>query len=427
MAYGITPSPNGRRLQNLILAADYLHSHVLHFYQLAALDFVDVKAVLGYTGASATLRHLRSWVEKALDRKDAFPAAPFLPRYEAQDYLADAEANVALLAHYAEALEIRRVCHEMGAVFGARLPHSTAIVPGGCTETPTIDRVLLYTSRLKRVAAFLQNVYLPDLLAVAKAFPGYFEIGRGPGNFLCYGVFENDEAGNRFLRPGVLLDGRWEALDAERIAEEVASSRFSSASGLHPSAGETVPAASKPGAYSWIKSPRYGEKVVEVGALARVLTNYHCAETPWVKQEVDAALAPLGLTPDKLPSVLGRHLARGLESLWLARQAFRWLDELELGGPPSRDFTIPSTAAGYGLTEAPRGALGHWLAIKDYRIERYQCIVPTTWNCSPRDDRGQPGPVEQALAGTKINQRLQPIEVGRIVRSFDPCIACAVH
>jgi ferredoxin hydrogenase large subunit/hydrogenase large subunit len=167
MAFGIAPNRNGRLLQNLILAANYLQSHVLHFYHLAALDFVDVAAVLKYSGDNRLLVGLKTWVEKALARKDVFPAAPFLPRYDAR-YVEDLDENMALLAHYVEALEVRKLCHEMGAVFGARMPHATALVPGGCTQVPTIERVLGYTSRLKKVMAFIRDVYLPDLLSIPR-------------------------------------------------------------------------------------------------------------------------------------------------------------------------------------------------------------------------------------------------------------------
>jgi Ni,Fe-hydrogenase I large subunit len=146
-----------------------------------------------------------------------------------------------------------------------------------------------------------------------------------------------------------------------------------------------------------------------------------------VKAEVDKVLAELRLTPEQMVSVMGRHAARALEALWLARAALRWLDEIEVDQPASVDFQIPESATGMGLTEAPRGALGHWLGIKDYKISHYQAIVPTTWNCSPRDAQGRPGPVEKALEGVVVANPEQPIELGRIVRSFDPCLACAVH
>jgi Ni,Fe-hydrogenase I large subunit len=427
MAYGITPNRNGRLLQNLILAANYLHSHILHLYQLAALDFVDIKAILKYAGSDRLLLALKGWVERTIAAKDVFPAAPFLPRYESDSYVKDLDVNVALLAHYVQALSIRKICDEMGAVFGARLPHSTALVPGGCTQVPTMERVLAYSSRLTKVIEFIESTYFPDIVTVAKAFPAYWEIGRGSGNLLCYGVFENDESGNKAIRPGTVIDGKWEALDVNAITEDVGCSWFSSSSGLHPSKGETTAAPGRTSGYSWIKAPRYRGQPMEVGPLARVLVNYRDPNSPWMKKEVDELLGALKLEPAKLQSVLGRHAARGLETRWLAQQAKQWLGELEIDGPPAREFKIPKTGAGYGLTEAPRGALGHWLSIEDYRIKRYQCIVPTTWNCSPRDDAGKPGPVEQALVGIRVEDPQAPIEVGRIVRSFDPCIACAVH
>jgi Ni,Fe-hydrogenase I large subunit len=287
--------------------------------------------------------------------------------------------------------------------------------------------VLAYSSRLKEVLTFIEEVYLPDMIEAAAEFPQYFEIGVGYKNFLSYGVFDMDDAGNRFMRPGVLLDGKVESLDIRQISEEVKHSLYADGPARNPAEGETEPQPGKSGAYSWIKAPRYKGQPLEVGALARVMVNYMSGDGGWVKKEVDAVCASLNLSPDKLVSVLGRHVARGLESKWLARQAFKWLDEIEVDAPAATDFTIPSSGAGVGLTEAPRGALGHWLSIKDYKISNYQCIVPTTWNCSPRDAQGKPGPVEKALEGTEIKDPSQPIEVGRVVRSFDPCIACAVH
>lgn len=426
MAYGMKPNPNGRLLRNLVLSANYLQSHILHFYQLAALDFVDVKAILGYTGADRALRAVKAWVEQSLSRGDTFAAAPLLPRCEG-GYVKDADRNLKLLAHYIEALEMRRICHEMGAVFAGRLPHPTALVPGGCTQVPTIERVMTYRSRLRRVEGFIRDVYLADLLEVAQEFGSYFDIGRGCGNFLSYGSFCMDDSGRRWMAPGTLLNGKYEALDPAQISESVACSWFSSASGKHPSEGQTVPAPGKPSAYSWIKAPRYRGEPMEVGPLARVLVTYHASPDGFVRKEVDAFLKAVNLPAAKLVSVLGRHVARGLEASWLAGQMSAWLDELEIDGPPAAEFEIPQSGAGYGLMEAPRGALGHWIQIENYRVKHYQCVVPTTWNCSPRDEKGRPGPVEQALEGAMVEDPAQPIELGRIVRSFDPCIACAVH
>ena len=242
---------------------------------------------------------------------------------------------------------------------------------------------------------------------MAKTFPAYWEMGRAVKTSF-FGVFQSDESGNKIVRPGAVVDGKWEALDEEAITEDVGCSWFSSGSGLHPSKGETVPAPGRSGAYSWIKAPRYRGHPMEVGALARVWVNYHDPSGAWMKKEVDEVLGALKLEPAKLMSVLGRHAARGLETRWLARQCSQWLGELELDGPPAREFSIPKTGCGYGLTEAPHSAPRHWLSIEDFRIKRYQSIVPTTWNGSPRDDRGQAGPIEQALEGTLVETRPSP-------------------
>jgi Ni,Fe-hydrogenase I large subunit len=431
MAYGIQPMGNGRLLQNLIEAGEYSHSHLLHFYHLSALDFVDVTAVLQYSGKDRGMLALKSWVQSSVTRsqqgKEVFPAAPFLPRYEGDYYIKDAGINCDLVAHYVEALTIRRIAHEMAAVFGARLPHSTALVPGGCTQVPTEERVVTYRSRLKKIADFVENVYFTDVLAAAQAFPQYWEIGSGYRNLMSYGVFEEDDFGKRLFAPGVMIDGKWESLDAGVIAEEVSYSRFSSASGRHPSAGETIAAPDKKGAYSWLKAPRYKGRPMEVGPLARVLVDYNSPGGGVVKADVDAILKTTGLSADKLYSVLGRILCRAIELRIIVRKMFQWLDELQIDAAPAQTFDLVKEGSGYGLTEAARGALGHWISVKDYRIANYQCVVPTTWNCSPRDDSGKPGPMEKSLEGVVVADPDQPMEVARVVRSFDPCLACAIH
>lgn len=429
MAYGITPVRNGRLLQNLIWAANYLQSHILHFYQLVALDFVDVKAVLKYNGNDATLRSLCDWIKNSLARGEAFAAAPFLPRCEGDYYVKADEANWGLLLNYVRALQLRTVAHEMAAVFGAKLPHSTAIVPTGVTQVPTIERVLAYRARLDQLSQFIEHTYLPDLLTAARAFPEYWDIGRSYGNYLSFGVFRMQEnaglEGERFLPPGVLAGDALQPVDPAAITECVANSHFASGSGLHPYEGETTPAPGK--GYSWLKAPRYRGMPMEVGPLARLMVGYRTPGREWIKKDVDAVLATVNIPVEKMNSVMGRHLARGLEAQWLAGQCARWLDEVELDQPAAKDYALPRTGRGFGLVDAPRGALGHWLILEDGRIKRYQCVVPTTWNCSPRDDQGQPGAVEKALEGTILKDPEQPIEAGRVVRSFDPCLACAVH
>lgn len=360
MAYGITPVRNGRLLQNLIFAANYIQSHVLHFYILAALDFVDIKAILKYNGSDRTLRTLKAWVENALATKDVFPAAPFLPRYEVDQYIKSDEINWRLIGNYAKALETRTIAHEMASVFGAKLPHSTSIVPTGVTQMPTIERMLAYRTRLDKLVEFIEECYIPDLVTAAKAYPQYWDIGKGYGNFLSYGVFRMEEATGegirKFLPAGAVIDGKWEALDNKQISEHVANSRYSSASGLHPYEGQTVASPEK--GYSWLKAPRYRNAVMEVGPLARTMVAYYSPGGSPIKKEIDDTLTSLGLTPDKMNSVLGRHLARGLEAVRVAKQAYNWLDEVELDKPAAKDFDIPKSGKGFGLTEAERGAPG---------------------------------------------------------------------
>lgn len=430
MAYGVKPSPNGRLLQDLILAGNTFQSHILHFYQFCVPDFVDAAAVTKYAGQDRALVGLKTWVAGGLARGgkglEAYPASPLLPHDDLPDR-AEPELAFRLFGHYLEALEMRRLADEMGAVFGARMPHSTSIVPGGCTQTPTEERIGSYRSRLRRIAEFVERTMLPDVIALARSFPRYWDLGVGYGNMLCYGGWESGDAGPQPFAPGAVVAGKWEPLDSEAIAEHVGFSWFSSSSGLHPSHGETKADPKKASGYSWLKAPRYKGLPMEVGPAARILVNYRSPH-PWPgRKEVDDLLRRLGVGPEKLVSVLGRLTCRAFEAMLLAKHASKWLDRLDPNGPPAQDFDRVKNGAGFGLVEAPRGALGHWLAIEGGTVKHYQCVVPTTWNCSPRDDAGQPGPLEKALEGLEVADPEQPVEVGRVIRSFDPCLACAVH
>ncbi len=233
--------------------------------------------------------------------------------------------------------------------------------------------------------------------------------------------------GERFFPAGVLRDDRLEPLDVSKVNEQIRFSFFSSPSSLAPSQGETSPSPDKKDAYSWLKAPRYDGTAMEVGSLARLLIAYKKNQPKSVKTILDDFLHAHSLTLSDLVSTMGRHAARAIESQIVARQCLEWIDQLVPGKPAFQDYSIPNRAEGVGLTEAPRGALGHWIQIQNGKIGRYQCVVPTTWNCSPRDDQEQPGPVEQALVGIPVTDEKNPIEVARVVRSFDPCLACAVH
>jgi len=427
-AFGLSDKipPNARIIRNLIQGAHVVQDHILHFYHLAALDYVDITDVAKYEGKDSDLNSVKDFISRG-------ELGPFVPRYEG-DYRLPPEANQQATAHYLEALEIRRIGHEIVSIFSGKIPHSVGIVPGGVTTTPTIDMIISFLWRLKRLQDFIDNTYIPDVLAVAGAYPDYCEIGDGCKNLLSYGAYDlAGEESDLTLRKRLYTQGVTSAdlkpgkLDITKITESVTHSWYEDyPAGRHPSQGKTKPEYGKEGAYSWVKAPRYDGKVYEVGPLARVAVNYAHGD-PVVKNLVDSALAQLKAPPSALFSVMGRHLARALCAKFIADSMEKWLLELKPGEPTFVEYTIPEEGRGAGLTEAARGALGHWIEIKERKIANYQCVVPTTWNASPKDDNGNSGPMEQAIIGTRIKDKSNPFEIVRIVRSFDPCIACAVH
>lgn len=401
-ALGIVPPDNGRIIRNLIQGANYIQSHILHFYHLAALDFV---------------------------RGPEFP--PFVPRYEA-DYRLPKPTSDQIVSHYVQALHIRLKAHEMSAVFSGKMPHCATVVPGGVTVTPTVDKVTTFLWRLKELREFIENVYIPDVLTIAEVYRDYCEIGAGPRNYLSYGAFDLDNEPevtkrSRFFRMGRVTAGVAGAVDPGRITEDVKYAWFRSASHQPPATGTTEPDPRKQSGYSWIKAPRYDDTVYEVGPAARAMIAYHHGGNAAFRKAIDEALAHLRIGPEALSSVVGRHLARALETRVLADAMAEWVLQIKLDQPVATAFKMPREAQACGLWDASRGALGHWIVIRDGVIARYQAVVPTTWNASPRDDRGRPGAIEQALAGAPVQDPENPFALARIVRSFDPCIACAVH
>jgi hydrogenase large subunit len=401
-ALGIMPPDNGRVIRNLIQGANYIQSHILHFYHLAALDFVRGPEV-----------------------------PPFIPRYEA-DYRLSKATSDAVVSHYVQALQIRLKAHEMSAVFSGKMPHCASVVPGGVTVTPTVDKVTTFLWRLKELRDFIENVYLPDVLLIAGAYREYAEMGAGCKNLLSYGAFDLDNEPSvakrkRFFAMARYRQGKLEAVDPAKITEDVKYSWYKSPSHQVPASGETDPDPRKAEAYSWLKAPRYDNEVYEVGTLARAMIAYTGGGNPAYVKAVNEALTRLRLKPANLFSVMGRHLCRALETRMLADAMSEWILQIKPGEPVATPHTIPDQAQGYGLWEAARGALGHWITIKNKRIERYQMVVPTTWNASPRDDKDQPGAIEQALVGAPVKDPANPFSIARIVRAFDPCTACAVH
>jgi Ni,Fe-hydrogenase I large subunit len=422
-AYGLTIPKNGRIIRNIMLAANYIQSHVTHFYHLSALDFVDVKGILEYHGTDRFLQGIKKWVESEVNSKSLFPAAPFLPRYEAT-YLQNHDYNINALRNYFTALDMRAIAHQVIAVFSGKMPHMASLVPGGVTEKVTSKKIATCRSKLSQLRGFFEVSYTRDLLAVAAEFPDYLTFGKGCGNFMSYGVFaEGDDPLAMLFPAGVLMQGKASALDLGHITEEVRYSKYTSDSGF----SKTEPEPNKAGAYSWIKAPRYQNQAIEVGPLARVLVACAASGQSKLKTATDKFLLKTGLSLANLDSCLGRHAARVIELEVLFDRLEQWVEELDPTQPSCVDFDLPVKGEGIGLTEAPRGALGHWLTIEDSKVSSYECIVPTTWNCSPRDDKDVPGPVEQALIGTEVVDNHNPIEAARVVRSFDPCLACAVH
>jgi hydrogenase large subunit len=381
-ACGVTVPANARIMRSLVNAANFIESHILHFYLLVLPDFI---------------------------------AGPAMPPWQADwsiDRRFDPRATEALMAGYLKAIEIRRKAHEMGALFGGKMPHAPAYVPGGFTANPRLERIRDFRAYLDELIAFIRDRYMPDAESLASQYSDYFAIGRGGGNLLAYGAFDLDDTGTRKLfAGGQVLDGSPspQPVDAASITEHVTYSWYQAkTNGLNPASGKTtaVDPASKNNAYSWLKAPRYGGKPYEVGPLARM----------WINGEYTHGI-----------SVMDRHLARAKEALKIAQAARNWLEELVPEGPVYNPPIIPASASSVGLTEAPRGALGHWLAISGGTIANYQVITPTTWNASPRDSKGVLGPMEEALLGTPVADTDKPVEVMRVIHSFDPCLDCAVH
>jgi len=426
-AFGIADKvpDNGRIMRNLILGANYLQSHILHFYHLTALDYVDVTAVADYSGDDYDMNAVKDFIARG-------ELAPFTPRYEG-DYRFDKQTNQALVKHYLIALEMRRLAHEMLTLFGGKMPHNASVVPGGVTEHPSVDKITGFLWRLNKIRNFIDTIYIPDVINVAKTYPDYFEIGDGPGNFLCYGAFDLDGTNpdyakrKRLFQQGAVAGlAKLTPLDTDKITESVKHSWYADVEPRHPSKEDTRPDARKTDGYSWIRSPRYGGEVYEVGPLARWVVAYF-AGNEQVKNTIDTVVSDLKIQIGDLNSVLGRHAARALDAKVVADTMADWVLELKPDEPVCAVYEIPDEAEGMGVVDGPRGALGHWIKIRDKKIERYQLVVPTTWNGSPKDDKEQPGPMEQALLGTRVKDAENPYELVRIARSFDPCLACSVH
>jgi hydrogenase large subunit len=401
-AFGIMPPENGRIIRNIMQGSNYIQSHILHFYHLASLDY--------YRGPDLP---------------------PFVPRYEA-DYRVPGTVREKLLEHYILAYQMRLKAHELCSIWSGKMPHMASITPGGVTIIPRIDNITTSLWRLKELTDFIDNVYLPDVITVAQIYRDYFEIGKGCGNYLSFGLFDLDSEPDvtkrkRFFQMARMSKGKMLPVEVKQITEDVKYSWYDSPSHKHPTEGETLPNPDKAGAYSWLKAPRYDGESYEVGPLARMKMAYQAANNPKVNQLIDDTLSKLQVRSEDLCSVMGRHIMRALECKVVADEIGSMIMQVRLEEPVCVPHKIPDSAWGMGLWDAARGALGHWIEIRNQKIARYQAIVPTTWNASPKDDKGKAGPIEEAMVGTIVDDINNPFELARIVRSFDPCLACAVH
>jgi len=477
-AIGATPPPNAELVRNLIAGSQLVHDHVIHFYHLHALDWVDVVSALKANPAKASslaqsisdypnssTAYFQAVLKRLTPLAQSGQLSLFASGYWGHPaYKLTPEENLIAVAHYLDALEWQRDVIRIHSVLGGKNPHPQTFVVGGMATPIDLsspqainpERINFLQERIKTMQTFVQQVYIPDVLLVAKAYPEWTKIGGGTKNFLTYGGYGSGSVSDTasYIYPrGIVRDLDLTTvvpMDQEQIAEQVAHSWYTYSEGntaaLHPYNGETNPNYTGPAPpyqflytdrkYSWLKAPRYDGQVMEVGPLARMLVAY-AAGVPAVKQAVDSTLKTLGAGPAALYSTLGRVAARALDAQIVVNQLPGWLNELEANANAG-DLRIadtskwaksnwPSSSRGFGPHEVPRGSLGHWVEISGGTISRYQAVVPTTWNASPRDAQGQPGPYEQALVGTPVAVPAQPLELLRTVHSFDPCLACAVH
>jgi Ni,Fe-hydrogenase I large subunit len=476
-ALGLRIPANARIIRNLIAGIQYVQDHVIHFYHLHALDWVDVVAALAADPAKTSdlAQSISPWplsstayFKGVRDRLqgyvDSGQLGPFANGYWGHPaYKLPPEANLLAVAHYLQALEWQREVIKIQAMLGGKNPHPQTFVVGGMAmgidpNSPTaltVRRLSEMTELIQQAQAFVDQVYVPDVLAVAPFYADWAGHGAGIGNYMSYGDFpegEPDDPRAFYLPRGRILGRDLSTVlpvDQAGVAESVAHSWYVDADGgtpRHPWQGETNPKYGGPKPpfetlegsekYSWLKAPRYEDQPMEVGPLARMLVAYASGHAD-VKRAVDDALRVLEVGPEALFSTLGRVAARAIETSLIAARLSAWQRDLEANlktgdlaiADTSRwdPATWPAHAEGWGFVEAPRGALGHWIVIDNGAITNYQMVVPSTWNGSPRDAGNRRGAWEEALVGTPLADPEQPVEILRTIHSFDPCLACAVH
>lgn len=447
---------NATYIRNLVLGQLFLHDHIVHFYHLHALDWVDVTSALQAdpSKAASLANSISSRPTKAedlravQDKLKAFVASgqlgPFTNAYFLGGhpaYYLEPEANLVATAHYLEALRVQVEAARGMAVFGGKNPHPQFLVAGAvtCYDALTPERIKEFEEIYKKTAAFVRDVYIPDLLLVAGAYKDWAGIG-GTHDFMTMGDFP--KAGgerkleSRWLKPGIIYNrdlAHVQDFDPTKISEHIRHSWYDGDKADNPYDEKTEPKFTHMGdkdRYSWLKAPRYDEHSTETGPLACVLVNY-AKGNPDIKPLVDMVLQKLSVGPEALFSTLGRTAARGIETLAIANKMASMLEEFKDNIRSDKqiveDLEVPQESKGVGFVEAPRGGLSHWIRIEKGRVGNFQLVVPTTWNLGPRDANNVLGPCEEALMGTPIADPKRPVEILRTVHAFDPCIACAVH
>jgi len=489
-ALGIDIPENANSIRNMMQLCLQVHDHLVHFYHLHALDWVDVISALKADpkATSELAQSISNWplsspgyfrdIQNRLKKfVDSGQLGPFMNGYWGSPaYKLPPEANLMAVTHYLEALDFQKEIVKVHTIFGGKNPHPNWLVGGmpcainihgtGAVGAINMERLNLVKSIIERTIEFVDQVYIPDLVAIAGFYKDWtYGGGISSLSLLSYGDIPdraNDYSGSNLLLPrGAIINGDLSKIhevdlrDPEEIQEFVSHSWYKYADetrGLHPWDGVTEPnfelgkntkgtktniqSLDEEGKYSWIKSPRWKGHAMEVGPLARYVIGY-VQGNPEFKEPVDKLLTDLGLPLQAIFSTLGRTAARGLEASWAAHKMNYFFDKMmaniKAGDESTANIdkwepsTWPKEVKGVGFTEAPRGALGHWIKIKDGKIDNYQAVVPTTWNGSPRDHKGQIGAFEASLLNTPVAKADEPLEILRTLHSFDPCLACSTH
>lgn len=454
-----TMIPNGARIiRNILEGAQFLHSHILWFYNLAGLDYVNPLNALKADPRAATELALEAGTSitdfgAVQKRLEAFASNGQLSIFSgnwfdgADDaYNLTPELDLIVTAHYLEALEMQATSSEISGIVGGKMPHIMSSIPGGSTWIPTEENLDEILFRAVRIRDWVAATMIPDTYAIAPYYLDVAGYGGGVGQYVAWGVFDREsrDPSERYLPAGVwgLNDSVVAVPDESAITEETIHSFYlDSGEPVNPRQGITQPGfpeagSSRDGRYTWNKAPRYNGKPYEAGGLARLLVAYNSG-VDFVKTEIDRLLAHLSnavgakLGVEALASTLGRTAARNIETLYVANCLVDWIHELiaAIKDDNAKTFTklVSSSGEGTGMWEAPRGALYHHEKVHNNKIDAYQIIIPSTWNVSPRDAKGIRGPMEQALIGVPVADLDKPIHALRTVHSFDPCVACAVH